>query len=81
MSLSLAELQPNDQAVVLELPGDENAANRLREMGLLRGTTITFVRRAPLGDPLEIRLRGYSLSLRHCDASAILVEKTISPAA
>lgn len=76
MSLPLSELQPNDQAVVLQLPADQKIASRLREMGLLRGTTITFVRRAPLGDPLEIRLRGYNLSLRHCDAATVLVEKT-----
>ncbi|KAB2643699.1 MAG: ferrous iron transport protein A [Verrucomicrobia bacterium] len=75
MNLSLCALQPNEEAVVLELPKEERIANRLREMGLLPGTTIVFVRRAPLGDPLEIRLRGYSLSLRQNEAASILVKK------
>jgi Fe2+ transport system protein FeoA len=76
MNISLSELQPNEEAVVLELPKEERIANRLREMGLLPGTTIVFVRRAPLGDPLEIRLRGYSLSLRQNEAASILVKRT-----
>jgi Fe2+ transport system protein FeoA len=79
MSLSLSELQPQDEAVVLHLPKEEPVATRLREMGLLPGTTITFVRRAPLGDPLEIRLRGYSLSLRHQEAASIIVKKMDAP--
>ncbi|MCF7729631.1 MAG: ferrous iron transport protein A [Chthoniobacterales bacterium] len=76
MNISLSELQPNEEAVVLELPKEEQIANRLREMGLLPGTTIIFVRRAPLGDPIEIRLRGYSLSLRQNEAASILVKRT-----
>ncbi|MBX9742061.1 MAG: ferrous iron transport protein A [Chthoniobacterales bacterium] len=75
MKQPLSELQPGDQATVLELPLAEQSANRLREMGLLPGTEITFIRRAPLGDPLEIRLRGYHLSLRAVEAKEIFVEK------
>ena len=75
MKQPLSELQPGDQAVIRQLPEAQVLANRLREMGMLPGTEITFVRRAPLGDPLEIRLRGYSLSLRRDDASAVVVEK------
>ena len=76
MNVSLTALQPNEEAVVQELPKEERVAIRLREMGLLPGTPIVFVRRAPLGDPLEIRLRGYSLSLRQKEASSILVKRT-----
>jgi len=47
---------------------------RLREMGLLLGTTITFVRSAPLGDPMEFRLRGFELSIRNADAAQVLGE-------
>jgi Fe2+ transport system protein FeoA len=43
-------------------------------MGLLVGTRVTLVRTAPLGDPLEIKLRGYHLSLRKSDADHVLVE-------
>jgi Fe2+ transport system protein FeoA len=75
MNVPLTQLQSNEEGIVLELPRDERVANRLREMGLLPGTTIMFVRRAPLGDPIEIRLRGYSLSLREKEAVEILVKK------
>lgn len=75
MTVPLTKLQSNEEGIVLELPRDERVANRLREMGLLPGTTIMFVRRAPLGDPIEIRLRGYSLSLREKEAVEILVKK------
>ncbi len=75
MNIPLAQLESNEEGVVIELPRDERIANRLREMGLLPGTTIVFVRRAPLGDPIEIRLRGYSLSLRKSEAGEIIVQK------
>ena len=47
---------------------------KLLAMGLIQGTEFTIVRRAPLGDPIEIRLRGFSLSLRKHEANALLVE-------
>lgn len=47
---------------------------RLLEMGLLPGTEVRVVRRAPMGDPIEIRLRGYSLSIRGTEAAGIDVE-------
>ena len=43
------------------------------EMGLLPGTSVEMVRRAPLGDPLKIRLRGYLLSLRQVEAAGVLL--------
>jgi len=43
-------------------------------MGLLAGTVVTLVRTAPLGDPLEIKVRGYHLTLRKTEAAQILVE-------
>lgn len=75
MFIPLTTLQPGEIGCIKQLPGDHLLANRLREMGLLLGTEITFIRKAPLGDPLEFRLRGYSLSLRKKDAEQVLVEK------
>jgi Fe2+ transport system protein FeoA len=43
-------------------------------MGVLRGSIVEFVRAAPLGDPIQVRVRGYSLSLRRGDAAGISVE-------
>jgi ferrous iron transport protein A len=72
---SLSKLALGESGIVRELPKTPVLASRLREMGVLRGTEVTLVRRAPMGDPLEIRLRGYSLSLRTQDANEVLVEK------
>ena len=47
---------------------------RLREMGLVSGTRVTLVRTAPLGDPIEIKLRGYHLTLRKSEAEHVLVD-------
>ena len=72
--IPLSSLKPGQQAVITRLPGDEQLAMRLREMGLLLGTTITFIRSAPLGDPMEFRLRGFELSIRNADAAQVLGE-------
>ena len=77
MHTPLSDLQPGDRVIVRALPQDQLLAIRLREMGLLSGTEVTFVRKAPLGDPLEIKVRGYSLSLRSKDAAMVLVEKIL----
>jgi ferrous iron transport protein B len=68
---TLDQLPIGTHAVVHHVGCDRPVARRLMEMGLLPGTAIETVRRAPLGDPLEIRLRGYLLSLRLADAALI----------
>jgi ferrous iron transport protein A len=72
--MKLSELAVGASAVVRELPASGTASIRLREMGLLAGTRVTLVRTAPLGDPLEIKLRGYHLTLRRSDADHIAVD-------
>ena len=74
--LPLSSLKPGQQATITRLPADEQLAMRLREMGLLRGTPITFIRSAPLGDPMEFRLRGFELSIRRADAAQVLADPT-----
>jgi ferrous iron transport protein A len=56
----------------MTLPPDSH--RRLMEMGLTRGSTFEVVRYAPMGDPIEIRVRGYHLSLRKSEAAGIAVE-------
>jgi hypothetical protein len=73
--LTLAQLSAGDTAKVGEFPKAGIVFLRLREMGLLAGTPITLVRTAPMGDPLEIKIRGYRLSLRKSEAEQILVER------
>ncbi|MES2694280.1 MAG: FeoA family protein [Verrucomicrobiota bacterium] len=75
-SIPLSQLPVGATATVREFPKTGTAFLRLREMGLLVGTTITLVRTAPLGDPLEIKVRGYHLTLRKTEAEHVLVEPT-----
>lgn len=70
----LSDLSPGATATVLRFLGDPTRTQRLREMGLIPSTRVKFVRWAPLGDPLEIELRGYRLSLRRHEAEMIEVE-------
>ena len=68
---SLDQLPIGQSAVVDHVGGERQVSRRLMEMGLLPGTRVETIRRAPLGDPLKIRLRGYLLSLRLADAAQI----------
>jgi ferrous iron transport protein A len=72
--LKLSELTLGSSARVKDFPKSGSAFIRLREMGLLPGTTVTFVRAAPLGDPLEFKIRGYHLTLRRLEADQVIVE-------
>lgn len=70
---TLADLKPGESGVVLSV-GGENALHRhLLDMGLTPGVTVLLKKTAPMGDPLEIHLRGYSLTLRLDDARNILL--------
>ena len=71
---TLSELAPGDRGKVAKVAGDADAARRLMEMGLMRGTTVEVIRVAPLGDPLEVRVRGFMLTLRRAEAEHIEVE-------
>jgi len=74
VSIKLSELPVGANAIVRDLSRAGTASIRLREMGLLIGTSLTLVRTAPLGDPLEIKFRGYHLTLRKSEAEHVLVE-------
>ena len=70
----LADLAPGERGRVTALAGDADALRRLMDLGLIRGTTVEVVRRAPLGDPIEVKLRGFMLTLRRSEAEHITVE-------
>ena len=76
--IKLSELAVGASAVVREFPKTGATFVRLREMGLLAGTRLTLIRTAPMGDPIEIKLRGYHLTLRKAEAEHVLVEKAES---
>jgi ferrous iron transport protein A len=71
---TLADVPPGGRARVAAVEGSPAVVQRLQEMGLTAGTEVEVVRYAPLGDPLEIRLRGYLLSLRKHDARGVRLE-------
>ena len=73
--MTLAELKPGERARILEIRGDDEAADRLLEMGLVEDTPLQVIKFAPLGDPIEIAVRGYHLTLRKIEAANVVVEK------
>jgi Fe2+ transport system protein FeoA len=77
--LQLSQLAVGASAVVRGYPKSGQAFLRLREMGVLPGTTVTLIRTAPLGDPIEIKVRGYLLTLRRSEAEHVLVDE-VKPA-
>ena len=75
VEMPLSLMRPGDQGHVLSLCECCPARQHLLELGFTPGTPIEFVRRAPLGDPLTVRIRGYLLSLRRHEADAVRVRR------
>lgn len=72
-STRLGDLPVGSRAVVAEVQCDRTVRRRLLELGVLPGTSVEVMRRAPLGDPIELSLRGYRLSIRGDEAHGIVV--------
>src|SRR5688500_1432550 len=72
---SLANLALRDVAVIEHVGGTGSFRRRLMELGLVPGTRVELVRVAPLGDPVELLVRGASLSIRKAEAGVIQVQK------
>jgi len=76
--MTLDQLPLGQSAQVSKLTGTPAVRRRLMEMGITPAATVQAIRWAPLGDPLDVKIRGYHLSLRREEASAIEV---VTPAA
>ncbi len=74
MSTNLARLGPGSRARILKVAAVGPMKRRLMDMGLLPGEEISVDKVAPLGDPLEVTVKSYSLSLRKAEAEGIAVE-------
>lgn len=72
---TLSELRPGDQARVRGCVGDGAVFQRLCEMGFVEGTPLRVVRFAPLGDPMEVALGDYHVSLRKSEAAMVQVTR------
>lgn len=70
---SLETVTVGKSAHVADVTGDDATSLRLLEMGLTPGVQVTVVNTAPLGDPLELELRGYRLSIRRNEASRVAI--------
>lgn len=70
----LSQLSPGMSAVVVQLRAKGAIRQRLLEMGFIRGATLKVEKLAPMGDPMELVLKGYHLSLRRDEGACILVQ-------
>ena len=70
---SLATLNIGSTTQVVDISGEDSISLRLLEMGLTPGVEVTVVSTAPLGDPVELELRGYRLSIRRNEAARVVV--------
>jgi ferrous iron transport protein A len=70
----LSDLAVGARARVLSISGGDELSMRLLEMGLTPGVDVAVVGKAPLGDPLELELRGYRLSVRRSEAARVEIE-------
>jgi ferrous iron transport protein B len=73
MERTLDRLENGESAQVTQVLVQGKIKRRLVEMGITPGTSVTVTKRAPLGDPIEIQLRGYKLTIRQADAKGIRV--------
>lgn len=71
--MTLSDVRPGSTVKVFKVGGEGPTMRRIMDMGITKGCTITVRKVAPLGDPIEVTVRGYELSLRKSDASNIVV--------
>lgn len=71
---TLKDIKVGDSTTVLKLNGQGAVRRRIMDMGITKGVKIDVCKVAPFGDPVEIKVRGYQLSLRKADAEMIEVE-------
>ena len=72
--MTLGEAEVGSTVVVTKIDGDGAYRRRLMDMGITKGVQIAVRKVAPLGDPMEVTVRGYELSLRKADAEMVQVE-------
>jgi len=71
---TLDQLKPGQKAAIVKITAAGTLGRRLAEMGMVRGAPVEVVKVAPLGGPIEVRVKGYSLSLRKNEAAAIAID-------
>lgn len=75
MERTLKELKTGEKGTIIKVLGEKGAVKkRLMDMGVTRGAEVLVRKVAPLGDPIEVNIRGYELTLRKTEAQNIIVE-------
>ena len=72
--MNLRELKPGESAVITQVGGKGALRQHFLDMGVLPGAEVTLIKYAPLGDPMELRIHGYELTLRLADAERITIQ-------
>lgn len=76
MDYTVRDLKRGESGLVKKINGQGAVRRRLLDMGITPGALITMRKSAPLGDPVEIMVRGYHLSIRKAEASSVIVAKS-----
>lgn len=74
---TLADLAPTEEGRIHSITGADGLSQRLSELGFTPGQTVHVVRFAPLGDPMQIRIRGFSLALRRREARRVVLDPAL----
>lgn len=74
MEKTLSEFKPNERGRVVRVAGEGRLRRRLFDMGITPGADVVMRKVAPFGDPIEVTLRGYELTLRKTEADCVSVE-------
>lgn len=74
MKRSLNNLKPGEKGTIVNVTGEGITKRRLMDMGVTKGMEILVRKVAPLGDPIEVNIRGYELTFRKSEAEQIIVE-------
>ena len=74
----LSDLKNDETGIVSEVQGEDRISLRLMEMGLVAGTQVTRIAAAPMGDPLEFEILGFTLSLRTAEARRVQLQAVAS---
>lgn len=72
--MTLSDLKPGQIAVIKSIKSCAGIRHRIIDMGITPGTTVMMKKSSPFGDPIEIKIRGYKLSIRKSEATNIVVE-------
>lgn len=74
--VTLNSLSPGERGTIQRITAAaSNVRRRLQEMGLIKGTVVELIRLAPMGDPIEVKVKGYRLSLRRVEAESVIIHK------